>query len=116
MRVNYRTESGTESTAYLDDGEGDTRTGADKYTDEPVTVRWDGAHWVEVGAAPARYALFKALFLPSEGMSRASVDGLIDAYAHELAEQQRTWALDYDHDEDSSYDYTYALTLGAKLA
>ena len=38
---------------------------------------------------PARYALFKALFLPSEGMSRASADGLIDAFAHELAEQQR---------------------------
>jgi hypothetical protein len=38
---------------------------------------------------PARYALFKALFLPSEGMSRASVDGLIDAFAHELAEEIR---------------------------
>ncbi|MDX2697598.1 hypothetical protein [Streptomyces ipomoeae] len=38
---------------------------------------------------PARYALFKALFLPSEGMSRASADGLINAFAHELAEQIR---------------------------
>ncbi|SFY52066.1 hypothetical protein [Streptomyces sp. F-1] len=38
---------------------------------------------------PARYALFKALFLPSEGMSRASVDELLDAYAHELAEEIR---------------------------
>lgn len=43
---------------------------------------------------PARYALFKALFLPSEGMSRASVDGLLDAYAHELAEKQRAYARD----------------------
>jgi hypothetical protein len=48
---------------------------------------------------PARYALFKALFLPSEGMSRASVDGLIDALAHELAEKQRAWAKEtYDKD------------------
>jgi hypothetical protein len=38
---------------------------------------------------PARYALFKALFLPSEGRSRASVDGLIDGFAHELAEKIR---------------------------
>ncbi|MFI8535364.1 hypothetical protein ACIGMX_34605 [Streptomyces aquilus] len=38
---------------------------------------------------PARYALFKALFLPTEGMSRASADELIDAFAHELAEQIR---------------------------
>jgi hypothetical protein len=54
MKVNYRTESGSESTAYLDDGEGDTRTGADKYTDEPLTVRWDGSKWVEVGAGSKR--------------------------------------------------------------
>lgn len=40
-----------------------------------------------------------------------------DAFAHELAERQRMWALDYVGDgDDSSYDYTYAVTLGAKLA
>jgi hypothetical protein len=49
MKVRYRTESG-ESTAYLDDGESDTRTGTDKYTDEPLTVRWDGSKWVEVSS------------------------------------------------------------------
>lgn len=48
MKVRYRTERGSESTAYLDDGEGDTRTGTDKYTDEPLTVRWDGSKWVEI--------------------------------------------------------------------
>ncbi len=37
-------------------------------------------------------------------------------HAHELAERQRTWALDYDGPQESSYDYTYAVTLGAKLA
>jgi hypothetical protein len=52
MKVRYRTQSGTESTAYLDDGESDTRTGADKYTDEPLTVRWDGSQWVEIGEEP----------------------------------------------------------------
>lgn len=60
MKVRYRTESGSESTAYLDDGESNTRTGTDKYTDEPLTVRWDGSEWVEVaalrehGAGPVR--------------------------------------------------------------
>lgn len=48
MKVRYRTESGSESTAYLDDGESSTRTGADKHTNEPLTVRWDGTEWVEV--------------------------------------------------------------------
>lgn len=52
MKVRYRTESGSESTAYLDDGESNTRTGADKYTDEPLTVRWNGATWIEVTADP----------------------------------------------------------------
>lgn len=47
MKVRYRTASGAESTAYLDDGESDTRTGTDKYTDEPLTVHWDGSKWVE---------------------------------------------------------------------
>lgn len=60
MKVRYRTRPGSESTAYLDDGESDTRTGTDKYTDEPLTVRWDGAKWVEVttlleyGSGPVR--------------------------------------------------------------
>lgn len=52
MKVRYRTTSGSESTAYLDDGESGTRTGFDKYTDEPLTVRWNGAEWVEVAAVP----------------------------------------------------------------
>ena len=52
MKVRYRTQSGTESTAYLDDGETDIRTGADKYTDEPLTVSWDGSKWVEVAEEP----------------------------------------------------------------
>jgi hypothetical protein len=43
---------------------------------------------------PARYALFKALFLRSEGRPQAEVHRLIDAYAHELAEQQRAWIAD----------------------
>lgn len=54
MKVRYRTASGSESTAYLDDGESGTRTGVDKYTDEPLTVRWDGTAWNEVAAASAR--------------------------------------------------------------
>lgn len=60
MKIRYRTEFGSESTAYLDDGESNTRTGTDKYTDEPLTVRWDGSKWVEVAplrersAGPAR--------------------------------------------------------------
>jgi hypothetical protein len=52
MKVRYRTESGSESTAYLDDGESNTRTGFDKYTDEPLAVRWDGSKWVEVTEEP----------------------------------------------------------------
>lgn len=52
MKARYRTTAGSESAAYLDDGESDTRTGVDKYTDEPLTVRWDGSKWVEVTAAP----------------------------------------------------------------
>lgn len=60
MKVRYRTSSGSESTAYLDDGESSTHTGVDKYTDEPLTVRWDGSEWVEAaavsehGAGPVR--------------------------------------------------------------
>jgi hypothetical protein len=52
MKIRYRTASGSESTAYLDDGENNTRTGFDKYTDEPLTVRWDGSKWVEVAEEP----------------------------------------------------------------
>ena len=47
MKVRYRTKSGSQSTAYLDAGESNARTGVDKYTDEPLTVRWDGSKWVE---------------------------------------------------------------------
>lgn len=54
MKVRYRTESGSESTAYLDDGESNTRTGFDKYTDEPLTVRWDGSVWIEAAAVSVR--------------------------------------------------------------
>ena len=51
------------------------------------------------------------------GLDEDEAAELIDAYAHELAEEQRMWALDYAGDRDnSSYDYTYAVTLGAKLA
>lgn len=56
MKVRYRTEFGSESTAYLDDGESNTRTGTDKYTDEPLTVRWDGSKWVEVAVLRDRSA------------------------------------------------------------
>lgn len=56
MKVGYRTESGSQSTAYLDDGDSNTRTGFDKYTDEPLTVRWNGAEWVEVAALPVHGA------------------------------------------------------------
>lgn len=52
MKVRYHTESGSESTAYLDDGESDTRTGTDKYTDEPLAVRWNGSKWIAVAVLP----------------------------------------------------------------
>ncbi|MEV7975415.1 hypothetical protein [Streptomyces sp. NPDC086519] len=55
-------------------------------------------------------------YLQQSGLSTARAEANLDAFAHELAEQQRTWALDYDGAQDSSYDYTYAVTLGAKLA
>ena len=38
---------------------------------------------------PARYALFKALFLRSEGRKQVDAHRLIDAFAHELAERIR---------------------------
>lgn len=57
------------------------------------------------------------VYLQQTGLSTARAEANVDAFAHELAEQQRMWALDYDGDgDDSSYDYTYAVTLGAKLA
>ncbi|MER6350635.1 hypothetical protein ABT186_01965 [Streptomyces sp. NPDC001634] len=56
-------------------------------------------------------------YLTFSGHGPQKRKALIDAFAHELAEQQRMWALDYVGDGDnSSYDYTYAVTLGAKLA
>lgn len=52
MRVAYRPSSGPEwnlSTAFLDTEHQDgTYSGTDKYTDDPVTVRWAGSAWVEV--------------------------------------------------------------------
>lgn len=54
--------------------------------------------------------------LTGYGLSEGVINGVLDIHAHELAEQQRMWALDYVGDgDDSSYDYTYAVTLGAKL-
>lgn len=45
------------------------------------------------------------------------IDDALAIHANELAERQRMWALDYVGDGDnSSYDYTHAVTLGAKLA
>jgi hypothetical protein len=56
-------------------------------------------------------------YLQQTGLSTARAEANVDAFAHELAEQQRMWALDYvGGGDDSSYDYTYAVTLGAKLA
>lgn len=53
MKIGYTRIYGFTSTAYLDDGDGDTRTGQDKYTEEPITVRWNGDEWIETPAAPA---------------------------------------------------------------
>lgn len=51
-KVGYQTLEGHASTAYLDDdGEGPgTHTGTNKYTDDPVSVRWDDVYgkWLEV--------------------------------------------------------------------
>lgn len=41
MKIEYVLPGGFTSKAYLNNGDGDTRTGSDKYTDEPVTVRWN---------------------------------------------------------------------------
>lgn len=63
MKILYRDPSGYTSTAYLDypldnplENAGDTEVwkgreyqGSDKYTDLPVTVRWDGRRWVTSG-------------------------------------------------------------------
>lgn len=61
MKIRYRTAAGTESRAYTDldytlhwePTDGEVITATDKYTDEPVTVRWvddygDGGEWVEL--------------------------------------------------------------------
>lgn len=48
MKVDYRLLSGGTSKAYLDEEEGEVITGTDKYTDDPVAVRWTGLEWVEV--------------------------------------------------------------------
>jgi len=52
VKVSYVTLEGHTSTAYLDRQEGERWVGANKYTDEPVTVYWnddDEIHaWCEV--------------------------------------------------------------------
>lgn len=53
MKIGYTRLNGFTSTAYLDDGDGNTRTGQDKYTDEPITVRWNGDTWTEQPTTPA---------------------------------------------------------------
>jgi hypothetical protein len=51
MKVRYRMASGYETTAYLDDEANvdGSYSGTNKHTDEPVTVRWTGDEWIEVG-------------------------------------------------------------------
>jgi hypothetical protein len=57
VKVGYRLLTGGISTAYLghavdeddeDDEDDDTYSGFDKYTEEPVMVRWTGDTWVQV--------------------------------------------------------------------
>jgi hypothetical protein len=50
LKVAYRTLGGFVSTAYIDveHEDSDQGTGEDKYTDEPVTLRWDGQQWREI--------------------------------------------------------------------
>jgi hypothetical protein len=53
MKIAYRSLSGFDSTAYVDEvahPEFQTHTGTDKYTDEDVTVFWNGTNWEEVKA------------------------------------------------------------------
>lgn len=49
MKVAYVTTAGAMSTAYLDDEwtDADRASGTDKYTDEPVSLLWDGHQWEE---------------------------------------------------------------------
>ena len=48
MKVDYTTLSGARSVAYLDDARvGDVATGTDKYTDDDVSLLWDGNGWTE---------------------------------------------------------------------
>lgn len=59
MKIGYRTLDGYRSTAYLDcdahpdgwdcgHGDDGNHTGINKYTDEPVTVRWNDTEWIEI--------------------------------------------------------------------
>jgi hypothetical protein len=48
IKVEYHTLGGFRSTAYLDGYQGEYRTGTNKHTDEPVTVYWTGAAWIEI--------------------------------------------------------------------
>lgn len=57
MKIGYRNLSGSTSTAYLDEEDyepEEVAAGADKYTDEPVAVQWDGIGWVEVDGVLTR--------------------------------------------------------------
>ena len=47
-KVDYRVSHGFRSTAYLDERDGNTAWGTDKYTGLPITVEWDGNGWIEV--------------------------------------------------------------------
>ena len=45
--VNMKVRYGRNSCAYLDtEHEDGSYTGTNKYTDEPVTLRWDGEQWL----------------------------------------------------------------------
>lgn len=52
MKVEYRALDGGTSVAYLDavvsGGDQSVWGGFNKYTDEPVNVRWNGHEWLEV--------------------------------------------------------------------
>lgn len=48
MKVDYTTNGGARSVAYLDGEPVNGRaTATDKYTDDDVTLRWDGTNWTE---------------------------------------------------------------------
>jgi len=47
--VNMKVRYNGNNCAYLDTAHGDgVYSGTNKYSDEPVTLRWDGEQWTEV--------------------------------------------------------------------